>query len=122
MEVRDFIKGADRLCNYYKECVECPLYISGSISGRCYWVDFGRKGLEENNKVIDIVEEWAKEHPAKTRQGEMLKLFPYLPDKFLTKGFLNFCPKDFDSNYHLESCSDKDCCDCQEKYWLEEIE
>lgn len=118
MEARDFIKSADRLCNYYKECVECPLFISGN----CYWIDFGRKRFEENNKVIDIVEEWAKEHPVETRQDKMLKAFPNFPNHNLIGGVLNLCPQNFEKDFSLEFCNQKDCLECQEKYWLEEVE
>lgn len=118
MEARDFIKSADRLCNHYKECVECPLFISGN----CYWIDFGRKRFEENNKVVDIVEEWAKKHPVETRQDKILKAFPNFPNYNLIGGVLNLCPRTFEKDFSLEFCDQKDCLKCQEKYWLDEIE
>lgn len=40
--------------------------------------------------IVEQVEQWAKEHPIKTRQSEILKLFPNVST--FPNGALNICP------------------------------
>lgn len=114
MDAIEFLKAFNRICNNHREtCMTCPLERESCDLTSKYC---------NHEKVVSIVEKWEKEYPTKTRQGEMLKLFPNLPDENLTRGFLNFCPKLFEGSFLPGICSQKDCLECQEKYWLEEIE
>lgn len=74
--------------------------------------------------VVAETEKWAKEHPAKTRQSEFLKIYPDATIDINT-GTIIICPATL-SNSH----KDKDgvcnqlgvwCSDCQREFWLEEI-
>lgn len=47
-------------------------------------------------EVVAEVEEWAKEHPVKTRQSEFLKMFPNA--SVIANGTLGICPKSLDKN------------------------
>lgn len=129
MTAVDFLKTLERMCYTYTECSEgCPL------EGKCYLHDFSSCGLRllnvdgsttNNHKeeVVQIVEQWGKYHPIKTRQSELLKIFPNA-----RKGEDNImlhCPQTFDPNVkcntssffpHAEGCSY-----CRKKYWLEEV-
>ena len=65
MDAVEFLKAFGRLCNNY-HCVDnCPLIdICDDVSDDGYV------------RKVQIVEQWAKEHPVKTRQSEFLKQWP----------------------------------------------
>lgn len=66
MDAVEFLKTGNKMCHSYKDCVGCPMY---DIDDCCM--------LSVNLKqMINIVEQWAKEHPVKTRQSEFLKQYP----------------------------------------------
>lgn len=75
-------------------------------------------------EIVSRVEQWAKEHPVKTRQSELLKLFPEVisdPD-----GFIDICPalivsakretKTGGCRYPSIGCEE-----CKREFWLAEI-
>ena len=119
MDAVKFLKEEDRMCDKYKyssdhTCSDCPCHSK-------------RNGTDEicislrktdPAKYVEIVEKWSKEHPAKTRQSEFLKMFPNA--QTLQNGALIVCPKLVDSEYEI-NCNGS-CIDCRKKYWLEEID
>lgn len=75
--------------------------------------------------VVEQVEQWAKEHPVKTRQSEFLKMFPEA--SMLCDEYLNICPAQISSecrDKETGGCYDPgmDCCKCKRDFWLKEIE
>ena len=82
--------------------------------------------LEEiDTEIVEQVEQWAKEHPEKTRQSEFLKMWP--DAEIGDDGLLIIAPCQL--NIELLQCeSQKDCedrgvCDkCRRDFWLKEIE
>lgn len=76
--------------------------------------------------MVDLVEKWAKENPAKTRQSEFLKMFPNA--SVIANGTLGICPKSLDKDrncfYSTNYGNRKivDCFGCRNQFWLEEIE
>ena len=75
-------------------------------------------------EVVAEVEEWAKDHPIKTRQSEFLKLFPgAAPTK---DGVLAICPNAFSPVYKDERGLCKwhyaECDNCCRKFWSAEVE
>lgn len=74
-------------------------------------------------KTVEIIEQWSKEHPVKTRMSEFLKLFPnaMLDEQ---NGILEICPM----LIYGGSCEDYAghlpyyCYDCKEKFWLAPVE
>ena len=72
----------------------------------------------DHEKVIRVVEKWAKEHPKKTRLSEFLKLFPNATAP--EEGCPNLCVKFFDSTVSCE-VSEK-CLDCKKKFWFTPID
>lgn len=78
--------------------------------------------------VVEQVEQWAKEHPVKTRQSEILKLFPNA--KIDNAGTLCICPINFDPETYkgenkcfcIHKCDDIQCDECRRDFWLKEIE
>lgn len=108
MDAVEYIKTVNRLCKnrrFYKE-------------GTCT-VGFGDYSVEHIEETISKVEQWAKEHPVKTRQSEFLKRFPNA--KLDSNGVLAIRPCDIDSKY----CTDDDylskCGTCAKDYWLTEV-
>lgn len=102
------------MCDYYVNCSECPV-------GQ-YKVCASIVGIP---KLIPIVEQWAKEHPVKTRQGEFLKMFPEA--SMLNDEYLNICPAQISSecrDRETGGCYDPgmDCGKCKHDFWLKEIE
>ena len=114
MDAVEYVKQRERMCDYYVNCGDCP---AGNYEG-C-------ESLNEIPNLVPIVEKWAKEHPVKTRQSELLKLFPEAI--MLCDEYLNICPAQLSSE-----CRDKetggcyapgmDCVKCKRDFWLKEIE
>ena len=78
--------------------------------------------------MVEAAEQWAAEHPIKTRQSEFLKLFPEARiDK--TTGVLTICPAELTKEcrddrgacgaYSVETCV---CEPCRREFWLAEVE
>ena len=109
MDAVEFLRDFRRMCLSYDRCTDCEL-----DDGQC-------SPMEENwdhEKVIRVVEKWAKEHPAKTRLSEFKKLFPNAPKP--EDGCPDLCVKFFDSTV---SCKDSEgCLDCKKKFWFTPIE
>lgn len=114
MDAVEYVKQRNRMCDYYVSCSECPV-------GQ-YKVCASIVGIP---KLIPIVEQWAKEHPVKTRQGEFLKMFPEA--SMLNDEYLNICPAQISSecrDRETGGCYDPgmDCGKCKHDFWLKEIE
>lgn len=114
MDAVEYVKQRNRMCNYYVNCSECPV-------GQ-YKVCASIVGIP---KLIPIIEQWAKEHPVKTRQSEFLKIFPEA--SMLNDEYLNICPAQISSecrDRETGGCYDPgmDCGKCKHDFWLKEIE
>ena len=79
---------------------------------------------EKDTEIVDQVEQWAKEHPVKTRQSEFLKMWP--DAEISDDGLLSIAPCQL--NIELLQCdSQKDCEDrgvcgkCRRDFWLKEM-
>lgn len=68
--------------------------------------------------LVSQVEQWAAEHPVKTRQSEFLKLFP---NAQTDSGCLNACPMDVFGNTCID-CNKRTCFECKKEFWLQEVE
>lgn len=111
MEAFEYLKELKRMCKSIDDCDICPL------SGTChssYLID------KELKQQVDAVEKWSKEHPIKTRQSELLKLFPNAP---LYNAILTMCPQDVDRSIKDFYCDNKTTCDdCKKQFWLTPID
>lgn len=123
MDAVEFLKQFNRMCKAYNDdgCKECPAY-----KYRC-----GEEFDEQEEDGVSIVEQWAKEHPVKTRQSEFLKMFPNAQKSL--NGVLDICPRKFEPEKYKSATPDKVCvngnaddeyhCDeCCRDFWLKEIE
>lgn len=114
MDAVEFLKQFNRMCKAYNDdgCKECPAY-----RHRC-----GEEFDGQEEDGVSIVEQWAKEHPVKTRQSEFLKQWP---DARLYEGVLGICPAKLSSLCRDETgrCTKNVgfCPDCRRDFWLAEI-
>ena len=85
--------------------------------------------LEEiDTEIVEQVEQWAKEHPVKTRMSEFLKMFPNA--RIESDGMPSICPIVVDKRYYNKDddvlcCLVRDeekCRKCRRDFWLKEIE
>lgn len=112
MDAVEYIKTRCRLCKSIDRCSECPL--QNKEDGHCI---ANISGCEE--KAVQIVEQWAKDNPIKTRQGEFLKMFPNAQK---SGRVLNICPKDLNIEYMPQKrCENISCSACKTDYWLAEV-
>lgn len=110
MDAVEYVKQRERMCDYYVNCNDCPAgYYEGCSS------------LNGIPKLVPIVEQWAKEHPVKTRQSEFLKMFPNASVGY--NGTLVICPSQADTKA-VAGCvrSERNCDKCKRDFWLKEIE
>lgn len=113
MDAVEFFKTVNRLCKN-QGCNECP----AAKDGVCM-AGFDDDTIKSIGKTISKVEQWAKDHPAKTRQSEFLKMFPKAEIK---DDALWMCPKYINYDYRPEeNCYEISCSDCKHKFWLAEV-
>jgi hypothetical protein len=118
MDAVEFYKSMKRMCYSGEMCEKCPLYNNFSEMGSVCDVLLHIED-EEASKVKSIVEQWAKDHPVKTRQSEFLKMFPKAEIK---DDYLWMCPKYINYDYNPEgNCHEISCSDCKRKFWLTEV-
>lgn len=110
MDAVEYVKELRRICKSHPACNVCPLN-----SKFCYIANM----CEDAEKAVKIVEQWAKDHPVKTRQSEFLKMFP---NAAKNGRVLDFCPKDLDIDYMPpKRCENISCSACKTDYWNEEV-
>lgn len=114
MDAVKFIETVFKMCDSYDRCDECSFLKEGGVCPN------GRTKDASKEKIVSIVERWAKDHPAKTRQSEFLKAFP---DAKLESGStLCIDPCHIESSLsELPGCKEMSCCDCRHDYWLTEV-
>ena len=118
MDAVDCQRARARMCRGFDNCSDG--YPIRGLVGACEPLLLG----ENAEQVVSIVEQWAQEHPGKTRQSEMLKLFPgsVLDDD----GILNMCPSSVSESHRdkFGGCYDESaCCSaCRREFWMQEAE
>jgi hypothetical protein len=80
--------------------------------------DTSVENIEEIEKTVSKVEQWAKDHPVKTRQSEFLKLFP---NAAIDEDDGILCIKPCAIDESIGCTNGKGCDDCYRKYWKEEV-
>lgn len=127
MDAVEFINEKERMCKSFND--NCKNKDGNNFScGLRYEADKSGESCEEyisNHpaKAVEIVERWAKEHPRKNRQSELLKLFPRMD--MTADDVVAFCPESMDSAFvcpiKARDRYDPECGECRKKYWLEEV-
>jgi hypothetical protein len=123
MDAVEYIKEAKRICKSRSVCK--------SVSGKCPLLDenghctatadiCAADIIEKTEKAVQIVEQWAKDHPIKTRQSKFLKMFPGAK---IDSGVIIFCPKFLLPEREGEVYCRKHikCKECRKDYWLTEV-
>ena len=117
MEALEFLKERKRLCNSYKNCDGCPF-----VKGLCAISDITSD--EERKSVIATVEQWAKEHPRKTRQSVFLEQYPEA--RIGDDGVLQIYPCSISASHRNArgNCvtMGRKCPDCRREFWMQEVE
>lgn len=107
MDAVEFYKAFKRMCNK-TDCKDCLLDQKCRPSANV-----------EPEEVVELVEEWAKDHPIKTRQSEFLKMFPKVPMK---DDVIDICPTTVVKGLkNAEHCNHILCKDCRKAFWLMEV-
>lgn len=108
-----------RMCKHFDDnCQGCPMFHKKIETGLSCG-EFIRNCLDKANEIIL---NWCKEHPVKTRQDKFLELFPNANTEL---EFIDICPHVVDCDY---ACKNRisyvgfDCNDCKKSYWLAEVE
>ena len=114
MDAVEYVKQRKRMCDCYANCGDCPAVQYEECSS-----------LNGIPKLIPIIEQWAKEHPVKTRQSEFLKMWP--DAEIGDDGLPSIAPCQL--NVELLQCESQEdyekrgvCGKCRDDFWLKEIE
>lgn len=110
------LKDYARMCNtLIKNCEQCGL------NGGLHYDGCQENILENPKKAVEIIKEWAKENPIKTRQSEMLKMFPMT--RLDEEGVIAIDSCYVDMNMAKDPrCKDLDCRICRATFWGTEVE
>lgn len=120
MDAFEYIKEAKRICKSRGVCKsafgKCPLL---DENGHCTATADIRAAdiIEKTERAVQIVEQWAKEHPVKTRQSEFLKMFP---NADLCRDVIDISPCSIEKEMR-KCCGDRNCGECKRTYWLAEV-
>lgn len=114
MDAVEYVKQRERMCDYYVNCGDCP---AGNYQGCA--------SLNEIPNLVPIVEQWAKEHPVKTRQDEFFNQWP--DAEIGDDGLPSVAPcqlyKDMEEkDENGVCCKNCGCAECRRDFWLKEIE
>ena len=72
-------------------------------------------------EMVKAAEQWAAEHPIKTRQSEFLKMFPDAPI-YPDTGLVRVSPCQVDRALCGNCPTGINCIECRKKFWLAEVE
>lgn len=111
MDAVKYLKELHRMCTKSHTCDDCPIYKETKRNcGMAY------SNAEMLAGHVGIVEQWAKDHPVRTRQSRFLK---ELPNVIRTKyGAIGICPQNVDTDI---KCGEAGCEECKWQYWGEEV-
>ena len=122
MDAVKFLKERARMCEANQTgemtCENCAAYKGVS---QCYKLGEPK----DPEKMVAIVEQWAAEHPIKTRQSVFLERYP---EAAISKdGAIAICPLAISAAYrHGNGACNKGnsdtCADCKRQFWLAEVE
>lgn len=106
MDAVEFLDKVDRLSK------------RGSTEEKMRYNDY--RTARDNTRAVKFVERWDAEHPIKTRQSELLKLFPGA-DVGEKDGCLTLAPCNIYEKMRKE-CGAPKCSECRKAFWLAEVE
>ena len=110
MDALEFLMERKRMCNSYNDCCDCPLGSSRCVINHV-------TSDEDHERIVTTVEQWAKEHPRKTRQSVFLEQWPN--SKMGDNGVIGMCPRNVNK---MHVCGSVGCADCRREFWMQEVE
>lgn len=113
MDAVKFVKTLGRMCD--AECIKCEFW-----KRRSRWESCNAWQKNHPEEAVAIVEQWAAEHPIKTRQSEFLEHYPGA--RISIHGCLNICPMDVFSDAEINCINAQSCFECKKKFWMQEVE
>lgn len=113
MDAVKFVKTLGRMCD--AECIKCEFW-----KRRSRWESCNAWQKNHPEEAVAIVEQWAAEHPIKTRQSEFLEHYPGA--RISIHGCLNICPMDVFSDAEINCINAQPCFECKKAFWLAEVE
>ena len=119
MDAVEFLKTTRRMCGNMDNCTSCGLYNEHT--------DCVMRCFTHPEKIVAAVENWAKEHPVKTRQSEFLKVIPNAPMRN-HGNVLDVYPNEVDITQNCLASTKSDsqtldiCYLCKKAYWLAEVD
>ena len=79
---------------------------------------------DDANLFVDLVEQWSKDHPRKTRQSVFLEQWP--ESAIDSYGVLDLCPTQISKSHRniYGSCPHVgvNCYDCRREFWMKEVD
>ena len=124
MDAVEFLKEAQRYCRWCKNTTQDG---KKRLCEVCYFEklnDIFNLHPMAYGKFVETVEQWAKEHPVKTKQSEFLKQWPEA--EISDDGLPSIAPCQL--NVELLQCESQDDCEhrevcgkCRRDFWLKEI-
>lgn len=116
MDAAKFIQERNRMCNSFESCSNCPLNKDGIF---CY-ASMEKHSQVAAEEVVQLVEEWTKESPRKTRQDAFLEQWPNA--KIFVDGVLDICPLELEECYTCQSTDLKmRCQSCRRDFWMQVV-
>ena len=126
MDAVEFLKESSRMCEAFND--NCKSKDGNNFyCGLRHESNKNEESCDEYiknhpDKAVAIVEKWSEEHPQKTRQSELLKIFS---NARRWNNFIDLCPQmieKFDCPQKHGMDNWKSCTECKGQYWNEEIE
>lgn len=115
MDAVEFFKTVNRLCKNQRYRAECPICKNGVVC----MVKADNDSIKNIEETVSKVEQWAKDHPVKTRQSEFLNQFPNAMINE-SDGILCITPCNIEGK-SIGCLNGKSCGDCRREYWLTEV-
>lgn len=112
MDAVKYLKELHRMCSKQCSCDDCEFT-------KVMQVSCDHLGLESPEKAVEIVENWVKAHPVRTRQSVFLERYPNA--KVDTSGNIGICPAAIEGKNCNGICSGTGCRECRSNYWNQEV-
>lgn len=118
MDAVKFVKTLGRMCD--AECIKCEFW-----KRRSRWESCNSWQKKHPEEAVAIAEQWAAEHPIKTRQSVFLEQYP--ETRLMQDGIIKICPSAVSAAYREKdgSCAilrSGSCTECRKAFWLAEVE
>lgn len=109
-------KDCSNILVYKEEMIRMCAYFDDNCSDCKLSCDDCNDIMQVTPEYIEAVQKWSDEHPIKTRQSELLELFPNME----YEECLDYCPSEFEPS--IVCNNEMSCVECKKEFWLKEVE